>query len=63
MGSSVYWSRIFKEETDPTFLVFGLLWYAICAWDDAMEKLYAHLCFLVSRTFVYRVAEYVFNKF
>lgn len=53
VGSSVYWSRIFKEGKDPTFVVLSLLWYAVYAWDEAMEKLYAHICFLVrTRTFV-----------
>ena len=47
MGSSMYWSRIFKEEKDPTFVVLSLLWYGMSAWDEAMDKLYIHICFLV----------------
>jgi len=59
MGRSVYWSRMFKEERDPTLVVLGLLWYAIYAWDETMEKLYAHICFLVrTGTFAYKAAMY-----
>ncbi|KAF8811269.1 hypothetical protein BYT27DRAFT_7134272 [Phlegmacium glaucopus] len=52
MGRSVYWSRMFKEERDPTLVVLGLLWYAIYAWDEALETLYAHICSLESRILV-----------
>ncbi|KAF4609856.1 hypothetical protein D9613_010436 [Agrocybe pediades] len=45
-GTSVYWSNIFRESPDPTFVFLSLLWYALYAWDEALEHLYNHLCFL-----------------
>jgi hypothetical protein len=46
-GRSVYWNHIFANNDDPSFVFLVLLWYALYAWDEALEVLYAHICFLV----------------
>ncbi|KAH7890287.1 hypothetical protein F5I97DRAFT_7352 [Phlebopus sp. FC_14] len=48
-GESVYWSKIFASSRDPTFLFLCFLWYALYAWDEAFEVLYAHINWLESR--------------
>ncbi|KAG6905483.1 hypothetical protein DXG01_002421 [Tephrocybe rancida] len=48
-GHSVYWNTIFAERDDPTFVFLSLLWYALYAWDKALEVLYAHICSVGSR--------------
>ena len=48
-GRSVYWNNIFKSTTDATFVLLSLLWYALYAWDEALEHLYSHICFLESQ--------------
>ncbi|CAA7262488.1 unnamed protein product [Cyclocybe aegerita] len=45
-GRSVYWSNIFRDTTDPTFIFLSFLWYALYAWDETLERLYSHICFL-----------------
>jgi hypothetical protein len=45
-GRSVYWSNIFQDTSDPTFVLLSLLWYALYAWDEALEYLYNHISFL-----------------
>ncbi|KAH9476036.1 hypothetical protein JR316_0011605 [Psilocybe cubensis] len=47
-GRSVYWSNIFKDSNDPTFVFISLLWYALYAWDETLENVYNHICFLES---------------
>ncbi|KAF8181582.1 hypothetical protein BJ912DRAFT_979394 [Pholiota molesta] len=47
-GRSVYWGSIFTDTRDPTFVLLSVLWYALYAWDEAQEHLYAHICFLES---------------
>ena len=47
-GQSVYWQNIFQGSTDPTFVLLMYIWHAMYAWDQAMEHLYSHICFLVS---------------
>lgn len=47
-GQSVYWQDIFQRSTDPTFVLLMYIWHAMYAWDQAMEHLYSHICFLVS---------------
>ena len=42
-GDSVYWSKIYDRSKDPTFIFLAILWYALYAWDEALEVLYAHL--------------------
>jgi hypothetical protein len=46
-GRSVYWNHIFANNDDPTFVFLVLLWYALYAWDETFEALYAHICSLV----------------
>ncbi|KAF8873989.1 hypothetical protein BD779DRAFT_1568105 [Infundibulicybe gibba] len=48
-GQSVYWQSIFRQSPDPTFLLLSMLWYALYAWDESLENLYNHICFLESR--------------
>jgi hypothetical protein len=47
IGESVYWQDIFRRSKDPTFLLLAILWHALYAWDEALEVLYSHICFLV----------------
>ena len=42
-GDSVYWSKLYDKSKDPTFVFLAILWYALYAWDEALEVLYAHL--------------------
>jgi hypothetical protein len=51
VGRSVYWQNIFKNSVDPTFVFLALLWHALYAWDEALEILYEHFCWLVSFLF------------
>lgn len=48
-GRSVYWNNIFAHNDDPTFVFLVLLWYALYAWDETLEALYAHICSLEAR--------------
>ncbi|TDL18741.1 hypothetical protein BD410DRAFT_792924 [Rickenella mellea] len=48
-GESVYWQKIFRKCKDPTFVLLAILWYALYAWDEALEVLYAHIGQLESR--------------
>ncbi|KAG6809962.1 hypothetical protein H0H92_013890 [Tricholoma furcatifolium] len=48
-GHSVYWSSMFGQYDDPTFIFLSLLWYALYAWDEALEVLYSHICWVESR--------------
>ncbi|KAG6868400.1 hypothetical protein C0993_003636 [Termitomyces sp. T159_Od127] len=38
VGHSVYWNNIFMGYDDPTFVFVSLLWYALYAWDEALEE-------------------------
>lgn len=42
-GDSVYWSKLYGRSKDPTFVFLASLWYALYAWDEALEVLYAYL--------------------
>jgi hypothetical protein len=46
-GSSVYWSKLYAQATDPTFVLVATLWHALYAWDQTFEVLYQHICSLV----------------
>lgn len=50
-GQSVYWNKIFDRtiSSDPTFVLLALLWYPLYAFDEALEALYIHICWLVRR--------------
>ncbi|KAK0484497.1 hypothetical protein IW261DRAFT_1456929 [Armillaria novae-zelandiae] len=45
-GQSVYWQNIFQRSPDPTFVLLTFIWHAMYAWDEALEALYAHICWL-----------------
>ncbi|KJA24138.1 hypothetical protein HYPSUDRAFT_39284 [Hypholoma sublateritium FD-334 SS-4] len=45
-GQSVYWQSIFQKSPDPTFVLLTFIWHALYAWDEAMENLYEHICYL-----------------
>ncbi|KAF8902611.1 hypothetical protein CPB84DRAFT_850966 [Gymnopilus junonius] len=47
-GQSVYWQHIFQLSR-PVFPTSLFIWHAIYAWDEALENLYEHICFLESR--------------
>jgi len=47
IGESVYWQKIFEQSRDPTFVFLAILWYALYAWDESLEHLYAHMNWLV----------------
>ncbi|KAG6889582.1 hypothetical protein C0995_016390 [Termitomyces sp. Mi166 len=42
-GSSVYWANILKATHDPTFVLLIYMWYAMYAWDEALEQLYIYI--------------------
>ena len=46
-GQSVYWNKLFKQSNDPTFVLLTMLWYALYAWDQALEMLWDYICQLV----------------
>jgi len=48
IGQSVYWQSIFQKSSDPTFLLLIFIWHAMYAWDEAMEKFYSYICYLVN---------------
>ncbi|KAJ7123444.1 hypothetical protein C8R44DRAFT_917528 [Mycena epipterygia] len=50
-GQSVYWKKIFTSTitSDPTFVLLALLWYPLYAFDEALEALYRHICWLEAR--------------
>ncbi|KAJ6617559.1 hypothetical protein B0H10DRAFT_2434374 [Mycena sp. CBHHK59/15] len=50
-GQSVYWNKIFTStiSSDPTFVLLALLWYPLYAFDESLEALYVHICWLESR--------------
>ncbi|GJJ08745.1 hypothetical protein Clacol_002964 [Clathrus columnatus] len=45
-GQSVYWNYIFRQSRDPTFILLTMLWYALYAWDQALEYLWEHISYL-----------------
>ncbi|KAL4268317.1 Cora superfamily [Pleurotus pulmonarius] len=47
-GRSVYWQHIFRSSQDPTCMILLMLWHAFYAWDEALEVLYRHICYLES---------------
>ncbi|KAJ7138651.1 hypothetical protein C8R46DRAFT_1321722 [Mycena filopes] len=50
-GQSVYWNKIFTStiSSNPTFVLLALLWYPLYGFDEALEALYLHICWLESR--------------
>ncbi|KAJ7507271.1 hypothetical protein B0H11DRAFT_1970976 [Mycena galericulata] len=48
-GQSVYWQSIFQKSPDPTFVLLTFIWHAMYAWDEGLEQLYDHICFLETR--------------
>ncbi|KAF8199527.1 hypothetical protein BJ912DRAFT_921939 [Pholiota molesta] len=48
-GTSVYWQSLFRRSDDPTMILLCMLWYAMYAWDEALENLYVHICWLSFR--------------
>ncbi|KAL0959095.1 hypothetical protein HGRIS_014393 [Hohenbuehelia grisea] len=48
-GRSVYWQNTFSKSADPTCLLLALLWHALYSWDEAMEELYKHICWMEGR--------------
>ncbi|KAG6835646.1 hypothetical protein H0H93_016234 [Arthromyces matolae] len=48
-GQSVYWQIIFQKYPDPTFVLLTFVWHALYAWDEALEHLYNHICFLETK--------------
>ena len=46
-GQSVYWQHMFQKSPDPTFVFLTFIWHALYAWDEALENLYEHICYLV----------------
>ncbi|KAF9260451.1 hypothetical protein L218DRAFT_962611 [Marasmius fiardii PR-910] len=48
-GQSVYWQNIFQKSPDPTFVLLTFIWHAIYAWDEALETLYNHICWMESQ--------------
>ncbi|KAK7052405.1 hypothetical protein R3P38DRAFT_3306138 [Favolaschia claudopus] len=50
-GQSVYWNKIFSStiSSDPSFVLLALLWYPLYAFDEALDALYSHICWLEGR--------------
>ncbi|KAF7368936.1 hypothetical protein MVEN_00219800 [Mycena venus] len=50
-GQSVYWNKIFNStiSSDPTFVLLALLWYPLYAFDESLDALYLHICWLEGR--------------
>ncbi|KAG6829922.1 hypothetical protein H0H92_002945 [Tricholoma furcatifolium] len=48
-GQSVYWQTIFQNSPDPTFVLLTFVWHALYAWDEALEHLYNHICWLETK--------------
>ncbi|KAH0578500.1 hypothetical protein H2248_003642 [Termitomyces sp. 'cryptogamus'] len=48
-GQSVYWQLIFRNSPDPTFVLLTYVWHALYAWDEALEHLYNHICWLETK--------------
>ncbi|KAJ7248211.1 hypothetical protein B0H12DRAFT_1123639 [Mycena haematopus] len=50
-GHSVYWKNIFTStiSSDPTFILLALLWYPLYAFDESLDALYSHICWLEGR--------------
>ena len=42
-SDSVYWSKLYGKSKDPTLAFLAILWYALYAWDEALEAFYEHL--------------------
>ncbi|PFH48071.1 hypothetical protein AMATHDRAFT_181098 [Amanita thiersii Skay4041] len=49
VGRSVYWNKMLGKTNDPTFVLISILWYALYAWDEALESLYSHICKLETK--------------
>ncbi|KAF7343483.1 hypothetical protein MVEN_01781200 [Mycena venus] len=45
-GQSVYWQKIFQQSPDPTFVLLTFIWHAMYAWDESLELLYSHICYI-----------------
>ncbi|KAJ7481617.1 hypothetical protein FB451DRAFT_1236610 [Mycena latifolia] len=45
-GQSVYWQSIFQKSPDPSFVLLTFIWHAMYAWDESLELLYAHICYI-----------------
>lgn len=45
-GQSVYWQSIFQKSPDPTFVLLTFIWHAMYAWDESLELLYTHICYI-----------------
>ncbi|KAJ7130139.1 hypothetical protein C8R44DRAFT_61600 [Mycena epipterygia] len=45
-GQSVYWQSIFQKSADPTFVLLTFIWHAMYAWDESLELLYSHICYI-----------------
>ncbi|KAF8062242.1 hypothetical protein FPV67DRAFT_1563640 [Lyophyllum atratum] len=48
-GQSVYWQSIFQRSSDPTFVLLTFVWHAMYAWDEALQHLYNHICWLETK--------------
>ncbi|KAG5639754.1 hypothetical protein H0H81_000034 [Sphagnurus paluster] len=48
-GQSVYWQIIFQKCPDPTFVLLTFVWHALYAWDEALQHLYNHICWLETK--------------
>jgi len=48
-GQSVYWQSIFQKSADPTFVLITFIWHAMYAWDEALQHLYNHICWLETK--------------
>lgn len=57
-GDSVYWQKLYGKSKDPTFVFLATLWYALYAWDETLEVLYAYLSAQLVRQYILDVYLY-----
>ncbi|PBK78166.1 hypothetical protein ARMSODRAFT_27426 [Armillaria solidipes] len=49
-GRSVYWTELYRVSADATLIVLAQLWYALYAWDEALEALTTEVVWLEAHT-------------
>ena len=47
-GCIISRQKVVRKSEDSTFVFLAILWSALYAWDEALEVLYEHFCWLVS---------------
>ncbi|KDQ11807.1 hypothetical protein BOTBODRAFT_46216 [Botryobasidium botryosum FD-172 SS1] len=61
VGRSVYWQSMIRDSKDPTFVFLAILWSAVYSWDEALEVLYTHFCWLETRSITTNDLEFTYE--